>query len=399
MLEQLSSPGVWESFYEYKAGLACPKSFLKELQAFIDRQAYLPVCELISAGGRFPLPQKSVISKISTQKKRVVYTYPRGENTVLKLLTWLLLRKYDGVFSPPLYSFRPGRTAKDAVLRLAHTPGIEEMYAYKADVSNYFNSIPVDRLVADLRAVLADDPALFAFLKGLLEEPEALEGERVITEQKGIMAGTPLAAFYANVYLRGMDRYFYEKRIPYARYSDDIITFAAQEEALEAQADAIRAFLAGRGLTLNPGKEERFSPAGGWVFLGFCYREGTVDIAPVSVKKLKAKMRRKARALARWQKRNALPGEKAARAFIRVFNRKLFENPADNELTWAFWFFPVINTDESLRILDRYAQDCVRWLVSGTRTKARFNVRYADLKALGYRSLVHEYYAFRKKEF
>ena len=81
-----------------------------------------------------------------------------------------------------------------------------------------------------------------------------------------------------------------------------------------------------------------------------------------------------------------------------MFNRKLFENPADNELTWARWFFPVLTTDESLRQIDAYAQDCLRYLLSGKRTKARYNVRYADLKRLGYRSLVHEYYAFREKE-
>ena len=31
------------------------------------------------------------------------------------------------------------------------------------------------------------------------------------------------------------------------------------------------------------------------------------------------------------------------------------------------------------------------WLL----TKANYRVRYADLKALGYRSLVHEYYRYR----
>ena len=36
--------------------------------------------------------------------------------------------------------------------------------------------------------------------------------------------------------------------------------------------------------------------------------------------------------------------------------------------------------------------------MSGKRTKGRFDVRYADLKRLGYRSLVHEYYAFNKEE-
>ena len=111
----LARPESWERFYEYKTSLACPKDFEKELRRFIDGQAYLPVCETIAAGEPFPLPKKAVISKMHNTKKRTVYTYPFAENTVLKLLTFLLLRKYDGIFSPNLYSFRPGRSAADAV--------------------------------------------------------------------------------------------------------------------------------------------------------------------------------------------------------------------------------------------------------------------------------------------
>ena len=106
-------------------------------------------------------------------------------------------------------------------------------------------------------------------------------------------------------------------------------------------------------------------------------------------------MRRKTRALQRWRQRNELSGEKAALAFIRIFNSKLFECSENSDLTWNKWFFSVINTDTSLRIIDNFAQDCVRYLVSGKRTKSRFNVRYEDIRSLGLRSLVHEYYLKR----
>jgi hypothetical protein len=110
------------------------------------------------------------------------------------------------------------------------------------------------------------------------------------------------------------------------------------------------------------------------------------------VEKLKAKMRRKARALVRWQARKELDGVQAAKAFVRVFNRKLFENDAEHELTWVRWYFPLINTADSLKIIDAYSQQCIRFLATGRHTKAAYNFRYADMKALGYRSLVHEYY-------
>ena len=91
-------------------------------------------------------------------------------------------------------------------------------------------------------------------------------------------------------------------------------------------------------------------------------------------------------------------GAKAAAAFIRIFNRKLLENTGDNELTWSAWFFSVINTTHSLEEIDAYARDCIRYLAAGTRTKARFNFRYEEMKALGYRNLVHAYYGYKSGE-
>ena len=426
LLDQLSDPGCWEEYYAYKASLACPGSFLKELRCFIDSGAYLCIVRAMRNGEPFPLPRRAVISKQSSQKKRTVYIYPREETIVLKLLTWLLLRRYDHLFCDNLFSFRPGRTAQSAVRRLLNTPGIRTMYAYRADIHDYFNSVPVERFLPELKAALAEGAAkkidcalfppelsgeedeLYAFLEGLLLEPRVLDASpshfrnlpdpdsetRILTgEKKGIMAGTPLSAFYANLYLRDLDRHFAARNIPYARYSDDIIVFAKSREELLSHRAFIRDFLEERGLEMNPAKEEFSSPGESWTFLGFTCQGKTVDIAPVTVAKLKAKMRRKARALRRWSERKGCSGERAAAAFIRVFNRKLFESAEGSELSWCHWFFSLITTDRSLHEIDLYAQDCLRFLISGKRTKARYNVRYSDLKALGYKSLVNAWYA------
>ncbi|MBR4200185.1 MAG: group II intron reverse transcriptase domain-containing protein [Oscillospiraceae bacterium] len=396
LLDQLLQPQCWERFYFYKSSLTASAGQAEELRQFIDREAYVPPAGAILRGEPFPLPRRYVLSKMQSGRKRTVYTYPAAENTVLKLLTYLMLRKYDSLFSRNLYSFRPGRTAKDAIRSLTHLHGVQTMFAYKADISNYFNSVPLSQLLPMLEDALKDDPRLFVFLRSLLEEPYVLDGAARITEEKGIMAGTPLSAFYANLYLSVLDRWFADQGIPYARYSDDIIVLAPTEALRDHYAEIIRRFLTARGLSLNPEKECLCSPEDGWSFLGFYYRNGAIDIAPASVTKLKRKMRRKTRALRRWADRNHLSGEKAAAAFIRIFNRKLLEQSADRDLTWSRWFFPVINTTESLRVIDRYAQDCLRCLLSGKRTKGRYKIRYDELKKLGYKSLVHEYYDIQK---
>ena len=47
---------------------------------------------------------------------------------------------------------------------------------------------------------------------------------------------------------------------------------------------------------------------------------------------------------------------------------------------------------DRVRVLDQYAQQCIRYLVTGKHTKAAFNCRYGDIKELGYVSLVNCYH-------
>ena len=397
LTDKLFEKSSWERFYEYKSGLRCSKRFRKELREFIDSKGYLVYEENVRSLKDLPLPSKSVISKMSSRKKRTVYKYPYEFNMLLKLLTYLTLRKYDHIYAPCLYSFRPGICAKDAIEAITRTKDLHSLYSYKVDVSDYFNSIPVDKLCEALDRTITDDDMLLKFMKTLLCEKRVVAGNEIIEEQKGIMAGTPIASFYANLYLKDLDEWFNKNRVLYARYSDDIIVFAKSSDELNVYKKIIREHLHQKGLMVNPDKEVFSTPENGFTFLGVEVKNGSIDIAPASVIKLKQKMRRKARALARWYHREGLDGTKAAAAFIRIFNHKLLEENEDSDLTWSLWFFPVITTAESLHEIDLYAQELLRFLISGTHTKSRFNVRYEDLKALGYRSLVNEYYRMEEK--
>lgn len=397
MLHSLADPAVWQEYYEYKrSGGHMSQRDLDALANFIQSSTFAPIVEKLQRGGTFAPPRKSEIGKMHSRKKRTVYTYADGENRVLKLLTFLLQRKYDPLFADNLYSFRRHKGVRDAVKRLTHAPHIRKMWSYKVDISNYFNSIPVERLLPLLENTLADEPETYRFLASLLTNPLVNDRGVLVPEEKGIMAGTPVSTFLANLYLAHMDHCFANLGVLYARYSDDIIVFDTTPEALERDIALIHRHLSDAGLTVNPKKEERTAPGQMWTFLGICYRDGIVDVVPASVEKLKGKMRRKARALARWRARKGATGVQAAKAFIRVFNKKLFENPVTHELTWARWYFPLINTTDSLKIIDEYCQSCIRCLATGTHTKAAYNFRYAQMKELGYVSLVNRYYRQNK---
>ena len=392
LIDKLFEKSSWERYFEYKSGLKCSKRFKKELREFIDSERYLSYKNEVYSLTDLPLPSKAIISKMSSRKKRTVYKYPYDFNMLLKLLTYLTLRKYDHIYTPNLYSFRPGVCAKDAITAICRNKELHSLYSYKVDVSDYFNSIPVDNICRVLDETITDDTKLLSFMKALLKEEKVICDNETVTEKKGIMAGTPIASFYANLYLKDLDEWFRERNILYARYSDDIIVFAKSGDDIARYRRVLLDKLDEKGLKVNPDKEFCGNPEDGFTFLGVEVKNGSIDIAPASVVKLKQKMRRKARALDRWRHREGIDGTKAAAAFIRIFNHKLLEVNEDSDLTWSLWFFPVITTSKSLHEIDLYAQDLLRFLISGTHTKSRYNVRYAELKEMGYRSLVNEYY-------
>ena len=391
IIEKINDRQVWEEFFIQKEtqGNISEKD-LNSLKTFIDKEEYKNVYEKIVNNEGFSIPKKTLINK-KAGKKRVVYTFSENENYVLKLISFLL-KDYDHIFTPNLYSFRKNTGVKKAVDNILRIRNLDNMYVFKIDISNYFNSVDIQILLPMLKDVLCEDETLYRFFETLLSNPYAQYEDEIIKEEKGIMAGVPVSAFLANLYLKDLDRYFFEKGIPYMRYSDDILVFAKDEKELSQIIDTIKTELKNKKLTVNEDKECITKPNEKWTFLGFSYHKGIVDISDVSFEKLKAKMRRKARSLSRWASKKNVPPQFAARAFVKRFNTKLYDNPVFSELTWTRWFFPVINTSATLKKIDEYMLDCIRYLATGTRTKSRFNFTYEDIKALGYRSLVHEYY-------
>lgn len=394
ILEELASQQVWEEFlaYRLRKGRFNWHSF-DEADRIVEHESYLPMVQHLLQGGQLGLPQKKVLNKMGSSKKRIVYSFSPEEMTVLKVLAYRLYR-YDDAFAPGCYAFRRGLSATDALLRLKRQVRGKALWAYKLDIHDYFNSIPVDRLLPQLETLLADDKPLYRFFETLLREERVVQGGAVIRERHGVLAGTPTAPFLADVYLSALDHHFADAGIPYARYSDDIILFAPDRETLERHKAFVLQYIAEAQLLVNPEKERMYAPEEPYEFLGFSCRDDAVDIASGSLRKMKGKIRRKTRALLRWKKRKGIPPEQAMARLIRYFNRKFFEGE-DRTLTWARWYFPVLTRVEGLREIDHYLQQNLRVLATGCHNGANYRIGYDTLKQLGYRSLVHEYYASR----
>lgn len=396
MLDKLINHNEWINFYNYKVEKGhLNKKEEKELEEYIDNKLYMDIASNIY-NYIFSYPKKIEISKLGKSKKRLVYQYKSDENYILKFISYQLY-KYDYIFSNNLYSYRKTTGVKCAIKRLPSINGINNMYGYKVDISNYFNSINIDILLNILSNTLYDDENLYNLLKQLLVNPYVIYNGNIIKEEKGVMGGVPISAFLANLYLIEMDKYFYDNKIIYFRYADDILIFSNSKDELERYIQVLKNYLVKYKLSVNPDKEKYYNPHDEIEFLGFSFRDGIIDLSSNTIKKIKGKIKRSARGIRRWMIRKGAKEEYALKAMNRKFNNKFYCAKDKNDLDWSRWFFPVINTSKSLKIIDNYMQENLRYIVCGRYNKKNFEkVPYARLKDCNYKPLVHEYYEYKK---
>lgn len=383
----------WLDFLLYKTEKQhLTKSEEQSIKIFIEKKEYLPLCDAWKRQN-FPLhlPEKRIINKEGSTKKRVVYSFPEQENIFLKFISFQLFR-YDSYISKNCYSFRRSRGVPDAVRNINHIPRVSRLYCLKTDICNYFNSIDVPTLLKQLSFLREQDHMLYELFEKILSEDRVTEHGRIISEQHGAMAGVPVSPFFANIYLREIDRYFLQEKIPYFRYSDDILIFASTETELKERRDILFQMLHDLNLSINHEKVSVSHPGEPFDFLGFCFDNGKIDISVHTLCRMKSRIKRKADSLRRWQRKKGLDSEKAAIGFINAMNYKLYGCTDDKEFSWNKWFFPNLTTAQSLKVIDRYMQEYIRFCITGRHYKGNYRITYDMMKEWGYRSLVNEYY-------
>ncbi|MBO7401790.1 MAG: hypothetical protein J6U10_02230 [Lachnospiraceae bacterium] len=429
IIDELSKEERWAEFREYKSKHGhLSNREMRELDTYIAEQRYAPVVgeirRVVNSAGEdrryvtVPntfIPQKREINKSGSTKKRVVYTFAPDVTQVFKLMAWLLYR-YDSAISDSCYSFRQNISARDAIEKLRRIPDLESKYVLKADIHDYFNSMPVKKICSALDSAITDDPDLLFFLKALLsldlayrvipadndnDKNNGSAGKTVHSVSsgpRGAMAGFPISAFIADIYLTELDTWFEDLKIPYFRYSDDILLVTSRIEELEACKAVMFNIIAGKGLTINHEKTKVFNPGEPIEFLGFKITGKDVDLSDATIIKMKGKIRRKCRSLYRWRMRHGLDFDRAAKVVIRIFNMKYYDTEDFMDFTWSRWFFPVLTCTDGLHALDEYLVSELRYIETGRHCKANYRITYEHLKELGLRSLVNEYYKFKAEK-
>ncbi len=393
--------------FEQMANLEVRKAFLDRKESHVVRddeeldflKSYLLSDECtedikrLQSGDYFlAIPRRFRIKKIASTKRRICYSFPIRDKSLLKLMAFVLM-DYDDIFSDSLYSFRKFKNHRHFFRKVRREDFYRKYYVLKMDIHAYGESVDQDILLDILRPIFNHDPDFYRFLNWFLKRNQFYEKGKLCHERVSIIPGTPIGSFFNNVYLMDMDRYLETHSRMYMRFADDIAVFTDTRKEAEELSAYIRNYVKKQKLEINEEKTKIYEPEESVSLLGIQLSPGEFDIAPGSVRKIIFKIKHRRNKLLKLKRKYKMTDEESLARGINYVNRYFFgRQNNDTELNWAVWTYGIINTDKTIRFIDTTVQDILRSIGSGKLGDSRYRITYEDLKKAGYRSLVHDYY-------
>src|SRR6516164_1033764 len=241
------------------------EAFLKQIQDELAAHRYRPL-----RNRRQEIPK-------GDGKVRVLGIPAIRDRVVQGALKLLLEPIFEADFQPGSFGYRPGRTAHEAVRRVAEAIVKHKTRIIDIDLRAYFDNVRHDLLLAKVARRVSDADVLH-LLKMMLKA----------SGQKGVPQGGGISPLLSNLYLNEVDkmlerakettrsgRYTY---LEYARYADDLVilvdAFPRHDWLLQAVDKRLREELAKLHVEINEAKSRVVDLGKGesFGFLGFEFR-------------------------------------------------------------------------------------------------------------------------------
>jgi RNA-directed DNA polymerase len=205
----------------------------------------------LKRGSWQPKPVKRVwIDKPGSAEKRPLGIPTVTDRVVQAAVRMVIEPIFENRFAKHSYGFRPGCGCKDALRRVEELLRAGHTHVVDVDIKGYFDAIPHDRLMAQVRERIADGRVLRlieGFLKqGVIEGTDWHEAKEEGTPQGGVIS--PLLA---NIYLDPLDWLMAESGFEMVRYADDMVVLCRSQEEAAAALSTLKEWMEGAGLTAS----------------------------------------------------------------------------------------------------------------------------------------------------
>jgi RNA-directed DNA polymerase len=249
--------------------------------------------EELRIGAYRPRPIKRVyIDKLCSREKRPLGIPAVRDRVVQTAIRLVIEPIFETKFNPHSYGFRPNRGSKDALREVDRFLKAGYLYVVDADLKAYFDSIPHEKLMQDVRRYIADG-RLLELIERFLGQ-DIMEGLSRWTPEAGTPQGAVISPLLANLYLHPIDTAMEAAGFQMIRYADDFVIMCRDESEAYKALHQVQQLIAERGLVLHPEKTrvvDATLPGQGFDFLGYHFERGTRWPRKKSLRKFKDAIR------------------------------------------------------------------------------------------------------------
>lgn len=231
-----------------------------------DLMQHLLTCrEEVLAGRYRPEPLRCFhVAKTDGSQRPLVAQYLR-DKLVQRALLAVLTPRAEALFHPDSYAYRPGRGVNKALAAAHQRIQQGQGWLVDADVSQFFETIPLAQLRRKLQAFIRDAGAL-RLIDQWLQQGSQTTG--LLGTARGIPQGAVLSPLFCNLYMHEFDNALAQQGIAFVRFADDFLLFADNQVNANRYLDYAQHKLTRMGLALNPAKTRVTLSSPDTIFLG-----------------------------------------------------------------------------------------------------------------------------------
>jgi RNA-directed DNA polymerase len=238
--------------------------------------------------------RRHYIPKPGSAERRPLGIPTVRDRVVQTALRLVLEPIFERDFAMHSYGFRPGRGCKDALRRVDDLLKDGVVFVVDADLKSYFDTIPHERLLAEVGGKVSDGK-IMKLLEQFLRQG-VLDGLAAWTPDEGTPQGAVISPLLSNIYLDPLDHLMAVEGFEMVRYADDFVVLCRSEAQAARALAAIAAWTAQAGLVLHPDKTRLIDArTQSFDFLGYRFANGRHWPRNKSLAKLRDSVRAKTR--------------------------------------------------------------------------------------------------------